>query len=153
MEDVLIYILIVLGFLIVLVFGLTVYCFKLKKKFDLFFKKGEEDLEKLLASQLKKLEEQEKDIKKISEEISRLKGQSQKSFQKISLVRFNPFKNIGGDQSFSIALLDLGNNGFVITSIYSQEGNQVYAKSVNNGKSEYPLSEEEKEAIQKAIVA
>lgn len=152
MEDVLIYILIVLGFLIVLVFGLTVYCFKLKKKFDLFFKKGEEDLEKLLASQLKKLEEQEKDIKKISEEISRLKGQSQKSFQKISLVRFNPFKNIGGDQSFSIALLDLGNNGFVITSIYSQEGNRVYAKSVNNGKSEYPLSEEEKEAIQKAIV-
>lgn len=151
MENVLIYILIVLGFLIVLVFGLTVYCFKLKKKFDLFFKKGEEDIEKLLTSQLKKLEKQEKDIKKNSEGISRLKGRSQKSFQKISLVRFNPFKNIGGDQSFSIVLLDLDNNGFVITSIYSQEGNQVYAKSVNNGKSEYSLSKEEKEAIQKAI--
>ena len=117
----------------------------------MFFKKGEEDLEKLLLNQLKELEKQGVDIKKIFEEILRLRKNSQKSFQKISLIRFNPFKDIGGDQSFSIALLDLDNNGFVITSIYNREGNRIYAKPISNGKSEYSLSKEEKEAIQRAI--
>ncbi len=151
MENILFLILIILGFLIIFVFGLTIYFFKLRRKFDLFFKKGGEDLEKLLLNQLKGLEKQEKDIKKIFEEISQLKKNSQKSFQKVSLIRFNPFKNIGSDQSFSIALLDLDNNGFVLTSIYGQEGNRIYAKPVSGGKSKYSLSKEEKEAIQKAI--
>ena len=82
-----------------------------------------------------------------------MKKNSQKSFQKISLIRFNPFKGVGSDQSFSIALLDLDNNGFVLTSIYGQEGNRIYAKPVSNGKSEYSLSKEEEEAIEKAKAA
>ena len=68
-----------------------------------------------------------------------------------TLIRYNPFSGVGSDQSFSIALLDGNNNGFVITSIYSREGNRVYGKSLKEGKSEYSLSDEEKKAISKAI--
>ncbi len=72
------------------------------------------------------------------------------SLQKVGVVRFNPFKDMGGDQSFSIALLDSGNNGLVVSSIYSRDGNRVYTKPIKNGDSEYQLSNEEKEAIRKA---
>ena len=109
------------------------------------------NLEKLISSQMKKIEEQEADIQKIKKEIFGLDKISKLSFQKIGLVRFNPFKEVGGDQSFSIAMLDFNNNGFVITSIYSRDGNRVYAKAVNNGKSQYPLSNEEKETIRIAM--
>jgi hypothetical protein len=67
------------------------------------------------------------------------------------VLRYNPFDNVGGDQSFSIALLDANNNGFVITSLYAREGTRVFAKPIKNGESEFPLSEEEKEAINRAI--
>ena len=151
MENVLILLLIVSGVLATFLLGLTIYFVNLKRRVDVFFQKGEENLEKTLLSQLKGLEEQEKDIKKIFEEISQLKEKSQKSFQKIGLIRFNPFKNVGSDQSFSIAMLDLNNDGFVITSIYDREGSQIYAKPVKSGKSKYSLSKEEKEVIEKAM--
>jgi hypothetical protein len=69
----------------------------------------------------------------------------------VGLVRFNPFGEVGGDQSFSIALLDSDHNGFVITSHYAREASRIYAKPVKNGKSTYALSEEEKGAIKEAI--
>jgi len=76
-----------------------------------------------------------------------------KHVQKVGVVRFNPFKDIGGDQSFSIALLDEEDNGLVITSLYGREGNRVYAKPIEGGQSKYQLSDEEKEAISRAIGA
>jgi hypothetical protein len=71
--------------------------------------------------------------------------------QKIGLVRFNPFSGTGGDQSFSLALLDKNNNGVVITSFYTSEGSSVYGKPIENKKSCYVLSEEEKESIRIAV--
>lgn len=134
-----------------LIFLIGFYLFRLKKRVDVFFQKGDKNLEKLISSQIEKTEEQEADIQKIKKEISGLDKISKLSFQRIGLVRFNPFKEVGGDQSFSIALLDFNNNGFVITSIYSRDGNRVYAKAISNGKSQYLLSDEEKEAIKIAI--
>ena len=127
------------------------FAFKQKKRLDIFFQRGEKDLEKILADQIQKTEKIENNLKKISEQISRLETISRKSFQKIGIIRFNPFKEVGGDQSFVIALLNLNNNGFVITSHYSRESNRVYNKEVKNGKSEYSLSNEEKKAIEKAM--
>ena len=92
----------------------------------------------------KKLEEAFLKIK-ILENLSRL------AIQKTGVVRFNPFNEMGGNQSFVIALLDDRNNGFVISSLFIKEGNRVYAKAIKNGKSTHVLSNEEKEAIQKAI--
>ena len=150
MENTVILISAILILLTVSFLGLIIYFLKLKKRVDLFFKNGDKDIESLLTSQLRRLDKQEKEIAKILEEILTLKNLSKRSFQKLGLVRFNPFKNVGGDQSFSVALLDLENNGFVFSSIYGQDGNRVYAKPIANSKSEYVLSEEEKEAISKA---
>ena len=114
-----------------------------------FFKKGKKEPENLkeVLAQFKGLEE---NFEKLSEELESLKKESKFSVQKIGIVRFNPFSEVGGDQSFSIALLDGNDNGIVITSLYSREGNRIYGKPIKAGVSEYSLSEEEKQAIEKA---
>jgi len=109
-------------------------------------KKGPENLKEIL-SRFKILED---NFEKISEELESLKKENKFSIQKVGMIRFNPFSEVGGDQSFSIALLDGNDSGFVITSLYTREGNRVYGKPIKAGLSEYLLSEEEKEAIQSA---
>jgi len=111
-------------------------------------KKEPENLEQLL-SQFKDLKE---DFKKISNRMKELKKDSKFSIQGIGIVRFNPFKKSGGDQSFSIALLDGDKEGVVITSLYGREGNRIFAKPIKKGKSEYLLTEEEKRAIEQTDV-
>ena len=71
--------------------------------------------------------------------------------QKIGIVRYNAFKDTGSDLSFALAMLDEKNNGVVLNGIYSREMSNIYAKPVEKGKSKYTLSEEEQQAIQKAI--
>ena len=73
-----------------------------------------------------------------------------KNLRKIGLVRYNPFSGAGGDQSFTLALLNEKNDGLVISSLYGREMNRVYAKPIANGASQYQLTDEEKEAIQNA---
>lgn len=106
-----------------------------------FFKKNKEpkDLKKVL-----------KEFEELKKEVEKLREQGVFSVQKVGVVRYNPFSEVGGDQSFSIALLDGNNDGVVITSLYSRDGNRVYGKLVKNGKSEYSLSGEEKKAISEA---
>ncbi len=145
------HILIILGFLIVLNIYLFFQFFKLKNKLQIFFQGSDsKNLEETLTEQIKKAEKQEQKLEKSIKKIVKLEKISEKTFQKIGLIRFNPFNDVGGDQSFSIALLDEHDNGFAISSLYSREGNRVYAKTIKQGKSKYPLSEEEKQAIQKA---
>jgi len=93
----------------------------------------------------------EKSFEKLSEGLENLKKESKFSVQKVGIVRFNPFSEVGSDQSFSIALLNGNNDGVVITSIYAREGNRVYGKSIKAGLSKYSLSDEEKKAISKAM--
>ena len=71
--------------------------------------------------------------------------------QKIGIVRYSAFRDTGSDLSFALALLDEKNNGVVLNGIYSREMSNIYAKPVENGESTYTLSEEEKQAINKAI--
>lgn len=150
-ENFLIPIFIILALLIIAVVFLSFNILKLKKRLALFFKKGDTNLEEVLTSQLKKVEKQEEDLTKIFEKISQLDKISQKSFQKIGIVRFNPFREVGGNQSFSIALLNADDNGFILSSYYGHELNRIYAKPVSSGRARYSLSKEEKKAIEKAI--
>lgn len=87
------------------------------------------------------------EIEKILKEIEVLKKENIFNVKKVGIVRFNPFKEVGGNQSFSVALLDGKDDGVVITSLYSREGNRVFGKPIKDGKSEYILLEEEKQAI------
>jgi hypothetical protein len=71
---------------------------------------------------------------------------------KIKIVRFNPFNNIGGNQSFILTILDKDNSGAVITSLHNRDITRIYAKSIKNGEGDnITLSKEEKSAIVKTI--
>ena len=71
--------------------------------------------------------------------------------QKIGLVRFNPFKDTGGDQSFILSLVDGNDTGVIISGLYARSGTRWYAKKVVKGKSvEHELSDEEKKALSQA---
>jgi hypothetical protein len=141
--------------ILLLLFGLICYLFfqdwRIKKRLAIFFKRGETNVEEILSSHIKTLDNQAGDLKKIFGEVEKLNNISTICFQRIGVVRFNPFKDVGGDQSFSIALLDAKNNGVVITGLYTKEGNRIFAKPISGGQSKYLLSEEEREAITKAI--
>lgn len=114
-----------------------------------FFKKEKKepkDLKEVLAS-FKKLEER---FNEVLEEMKKLENKQKFSVQKLGIVRFNPFSEVGSDQSFSMALLNDENDGVVITSLYTRQENRVYGKPIKDSQSEYSLSEEEKKAIEKA---
>lgn len=95
----------------------------------------------------KEIEDLKSKLTELSLEVDKLKGEDLISLKKLGLVRYNPFNERGGDQSFSLAVLNKKNDGFVITSIYSQEGSRVFSKSIINGESQHQLSKEEIGAI------
>ena len=131
---------------------LLIYSLGLSKKLNLLFQgKKVKNLGEVILNQAKKTKEQESEIIRLFQRVEKLQNISEKTFQKIGVIRFNPFNDIGGNQSFVIALLDSQNNGFVISSLFIKEGNRVYAKAIQKGQCEYPLSNEEKQAIEKAI--
>jgi hypothetical protein len=66
------------------------------------------------------------------------------------LVRYNPFEETGGNQSFALALLDLDGNGWVLSSLHARSGTRVYAKAITAGRADAALSEEESAAIRQA---
>ena len=107
----------------------------------------EEDLETFMYRE----EKVEKQNGEINEFIKTLDNDLRKCIQKIGIVRYNAFKDTGSDLSFTLALLDENNNGVVLNGIYSREMSNIYAKPVEKGESKYTLSDEEKEAISKAM--
>ncbi len=119
---------------------------RLKK---LFRGKKAGDLETVLQNlgeELKKLSlSREKTDIYLKEVEERLK----KSLKKVGVVRFNPFRESGSNQSFSMAFLDEGGNGAVISVLYTRDNIKVYAKPVQSYKSEYSLTGEENEAIKR----
>jgi hypothetical protein len=71
--------------------------------------------------------------------------------QNVGMVRFNAFEDVGGEQSFAMAMLDANKNGVIISSIYGRQDTRLYAKAINAGESERTLSEEERNALLKAL--
>lgn len=154
--EILIILLITFGVVTLVLVALNVflifYFHKTNKKFDLLLEKGKiKDLKEVLFKQIDKTKNQEEIINKIIDRIKNLENISEKTFQKLGVIRFNPFDSLGGNQSFVISLLDKQNNGFVISSLFFKDGNRVYAKAIQNGLSEHALSNEEKEALKRAI--
>lgn len=87
----------------------------------------------------------------LDKEVKKVNKLTERSLHRKGFVRYNPFGDVGGNQSFSLCLLDAAGDGYVISSIHSREGTRVYAKTVEGGRSEYNLSEEEKKSIELAL--
>jgi len=90
------------------------------------------------------VEKNKKDIDKIFENL-------EDTFQKMGIVKYDAFRQMGGQLSFSLALLDENNNGFIINSVHSTEGCYSYTKEIRNGESSISLSEEEQRALNLAM--
>ena len=109
------------------------------------------NIEDLLIRIDKDIREMERDINLIESNISSLDTKLTFAIQKIGFIRYNAFDGIGSELSYSIALLDNFQNGFVLTSIYGRESSISYAKPLKNGECNIPLSAEELIAIDRAI--
>lgn len=79
-----------------------------------------------------------------------LERSGRKHMQRVGFLRFNPFRDAGGDQSFSLALTDSEGNGFVLSSLHSRDATRIYGKPLAGWSSMYTLTDEEKKAIEKA---
>jgi len=141
--------------LISLIFAIVALVLLRKTKKNLktlFAGKQAQDLESILLAQTKEISQLDKEIQELFEISNRIHALAQKSVHKVGIIRFNPFKDIGGDQSFALALLDGKNSGLVVSSLHTREGTRIYSKPVIKGESEkYTLTEEEKQAIKIAI--
>ena len=137
-----------IGFLILLINNI-----KMSNKYKKFMKKLgngkniEEDLENFMYK-IDRVEEQNIKIINFCKILDEDMG---KCIQKVGIVRYSAFKDTGSDLSFAAALLDEDNNGIVFNGIYSREMSNIYAKPVEKGNSKYTLSNEELQAIDKAI--
>ncbi len=136
-----------------LVIFLLVRVHRIRVKMDIFFSgKKAQNLEKVLLDQLAETRELDQEIQELFEISNQLRELCLKSLHKTNVVRFNPFKEVGGNQSFSLVLLDGKNSGVVLSSLHTREGTRVYAKPVLSGDaSGFPLTDEEKLAIEQAI--
>ncbi|HHY38945.1 MAG TPA: DUF4446 family protein [Clostridia bacterium] len=90
-------------------------------------------------------------LEALEKELGILSTDLDSCIRRVGLVRFRAFDDVGCDLSFSIALLDAKSNGVVITSLYGRQESRVYAKPIKEGKSNYPLSPEEIEALRQAV--
>src|SRR3989338_1419809 len=91
-----------------------------------------------------------KNFAELKNQVSSLESALPKDIRRVGLVRYNPFSDTGGDQSFVLALLNDYKDGVVVTSLYGREVNRIYAKPIQKGDSTYQLTAEEKTAIENA---
>ncbi len=112
-------------------------------------KKGA-DLEKIIRVRFKEMDQVKANAKRVTKEHKEIKRTLKSCYSKLGIVKYDAFEQMAGKLSFVIALLNEDNSGFVFNSMHSREGCFNYAKEIIKGESYIPLSDEEKEAIEKA---
>ena len=144
---------------LVLVLGLVIYDIynhrKLKARYEVFMginkkRRNDVNMEKLLVECVAKAESIDEKYTKVLEIVQDMNKNMKYCCQKVGIVRYNPFEEMGGNLCFAVAILDAEDTGIVINGIHSRSGTFTYAKPVELGVSTYILSKEEQEAIDKA---
>ena len=124
---------------------------KLKVKYNRFMNGlNGASMEKVLEECIYKVNEVVEKNKEIEYQLNAVERSMYYCVQKVGVIRYNAFDNVGSDLSFSIALLNNNDDGLVLSSLYSRDSSSTYAKPVTGGKSKYALSAEELKAIDKA---
>lgn len=139
---------------IILLIVFIILHFKLKKRLDAFMigKDGaslEDDIADLfdINKQIaEKVKENRKDIRKLYKKFT-------KAFQKFGIVKYDAYQQMGGMLSFSMAMLDEDNDGFILNSVHSTDGCYTYTKEIREGECEIDLGNEEKVALDRAMNA
>jgi hypothetical protein len=107
-------------------------------------------LEAMLGARLDKVDDVSRELDELAARMAILEGAQRKAFARVGLVRYNPFEETGGNQSFALALLDAAGDGWVLSSLHARSGTRVYAKAIKAGRGDAALSDEESAAIQQA---
>lgn len=119
---------------------------------SLFTKNGERDIRKKLEELLSSVEGFDNRLSVLGKDIKELEGDGWGHIQRVELLRFNPYNDTGGDQSFCLVLLDKKGDGVVVTSLHTRSGTRIFSKPVTEGKAEkYQLSKEEELVVKKAM--
>ena len=111
----------------------------------------ESSLEDVLGAHLDRVRAVVRDVDDVSARTASVERDLVGAFSRVGLVRFNPFEDTGGNQSFALALLDGNGDGFVVSSLHARAGTRLYAKAVSRGASDSALSDEEAEALRQAM--
>lgn len=142
--------------LVVILFVITIAMVskvnRLMKRYERFMKgKNAEDLDELMHDTLNKMDKMErahqKSMIKIDEGINSIGA----TFKKMGIVKYDAFKEMGGNLSFALAMLNSENTGFIINTMHGRESSYTYIKEIINGEAYSTLGEEEKEALEKAM--
>lgn len=150
------YIFIVLIILIVILFMLVLRVNmkykRLKSSYSSFMRgKDGKNLERSILEKFDELDEVEASVKKNTSDIKELFHDVKTNYQKVGLVRYDAFHEMGGNLSFAITLLDGNNSGFILNAMHSREGCYTYVKEIVRGESYIELAEEEAQSLEKAI--
>jgi len=139
---------------ILLIILLIIVLCKLKKvyrAYDRFMRgKDAESLEDTLLTCIRKTTEVEIVNQKLQEDVSALYDNQRMTYQKMGMVKYNAFREMTGNLSYALVLLDKENNGFVLNSVYLKEGGYSYIKRIVKGECDIQLSGEEQKALEKA---
>ncbi|MGH2365327.1 MAG: DUF4446 family protein [Chloroflexota bacterium] len=109
------------------------------------------NLEQIMSMHVSRINQHDRRLTEVDEALRNLTSVLASAIQRVGLIRFNPFDETGGDQSFAIALLDQQGHGLVLTSLHNRAETRVYAKPVQAGQSRYTLSDEEQQAVSQAL--
>lgn len=142
------YVILLMAVIIVLLFIIVLFLFKTIGKLEDKYRKlmkgtNSRNLEAMLLERIESVEEVKELSKKAIKECERLDVKMQECIQKVAIMRYKAFEDVGSDLSFSIALLDDKNDGVILTGIYGRQESTTYAKPIDKGISRYDLSEEE----------
>jgi hypothetical protein len=142
------YILGVMIIIIILLFIMVVILFKSVGKVESRYRKlmkgtSSNNLEEMLLERLESIQVAKEASDKALQECSKLEVKMKDCIQKVAIMRYKAFENVGSDLSFSIAMLDDNNDGVILTGIYGRQESTTYAKPIDKGISRYDLSEEE----------
>lgn len=141
-------IVVIFGVWIILLSAVVAWIFNYFQRFSKEVGKG--NLIRILEKILETEGQNAKSLSELEREVARIGEAGRFYLQKLGLVRFNPFHEMGGDHSFSLALLDATDSGFILTGLHTRERTRIYIKRVKKGKSEHELSEEEDKALRLA---
>jgi hypothetical protein len=131
----------------------VIWVWKTEKRLKRFFLgKAAKDLEETITALEDNIVKLNSAKEKTEKELTEVHKKLKKSIRGVETIRFNPFPDQGSNQSFAIGMLNEDGDGVILSSLYSRERMSVYAKPIKNGKSEYELSSEEKDALDKAKV-
>ena len=135
------------GIVVILLSWIGITEYRFKKFFAGTKAKNLEDVMIKLDDQMANIKETQIEINK---HLTKVDKRLDKSIRRIETVRFNPFLDAGSNQSFAISLLNDEGDGVVMSSLYARDRMSIFAKPIVNGKSEFELSIEEKEVLEKS---